>query len=51
MGKVIKEVAGGVLRREGKILVMRRAPFLSWAGSLNTGKPRSNAWSGSFLKS
>ena len=33
MGKVIKEVAGGVLRREGKILVMRRAPFLSWAGS------------------
>ena len=32
MEKVTKEVVGGVFCREGKVLIMRRAPFLSWAG-------------------
>ncbi len=33
MDRIIKEVAAGVLRREGKILIMRRAPFMGSAGS------------------
>ena len=32
MEKVTKEVMGAVFYKEGRILVMRRAPFLSWAG-------------------
>lgn len=32
MGKVTKEVMGAVFFQEGCVLVMRRAPFLSWAG-------------------
>ena len=32
MEKITKEVMGAVFYRDGRILVMRRAPFLSWAG-------------------
>lgn len=32
MEKVTKEVMGAVFFSEGRILIMRRAPFLSWAG-------------------
>jgi len=32
MEKVTKEVVGGVFYRDGRVLIMRRAPFLSWAG-------------------
>lgn len=32
MGKVTKEVMGAVFFAEGRVLIMRRAPFLSWAG-------------------
>ena len=32
MEKVTKEVMGAVFYKDGRILVMRRAPFLSWAG-------------------
>lgn len=32
MGKVIKEVMAAVFFSEGRILIMRRAPFMSWPG-------------------
>ena len=32
MGKVTKEVMAAVFFSEGKILIMRRAPFMSWPG-------------------
>ena len=32
MEKVTKEVMGAVFYKDGRILIMRRAPFLSWAG-------------------
>lgn len=32
MEKVIKEVMAAAFIREGRILIMRRAPFMSWAG-------------------
>ncbi len=32
MEKVTKEVVGGVFYQDGKVLIMRRASFLSWAG-------------------
>ncbi|MBQ3892635.1 MAG: (deoxy)nucleoside triphosphate pyrophosphohydrolase [Desulfovibrio sp.] len=33
MGFVTKKVMAGVLRQDGCVLIMRRAPFMSWAGS------------------
>ena len=33
MSFVSKKVVAGVLRKNGCVLIMRRAPFLSWAGS------------------
>ena len=32
MEKVVKEVMAAAFIREGRILIMRRAPFMSWAG-------------------
>ena len=33
MEKVTKEVMAAAFIRHGKVLIMRRAPFMSWAGS------------------
>ena len=33
MEKVTKEVMAAAFIRQGKVLIMRRAPFMSWAGS------------------
>ena len=58
MEKVIKEVMGGVFFEKGRILVMRRAPFMSCpeAGSSPEAnwrpeKRRSSVWPASFGKS
>ena len=58
MEKVIKEVMGGVFFENGRILVMRRAPFMScpgsWefpAASWRPEKRRSSVWPASLGKS
>ena len=33
MQKITKEVMAAAMFRDGRILIMRRAPFMSWPGS------------------